>query len=76
MGRQQILQRISYTVLQFMAATGYSRNKVYAAIGSGALRSFKDGKRRMISAQAAAEFIRLRERETAEARGARKRRSR
>jgi hypothetical protein len=69
MGRQQIerLERISYTVPEFMAVSGFSRNKVYRAIASGALRSFKDGKRRMISATAAREFIALREYETAKA---------
>lgn len=64
------IERLSFTVPQFMAATGYSRNKVYAAIGRGELRSFKDGKRRMVSAEAAREFIARRERETAEGRAA------
>jgi Helix-turn-helix domain len=67
MGRPQQIERLAYTVPQFMAATGYSRNKTYAAIARGDLRSFKDGKRRMISADAAREFIARRERETAEA---------
>lgn len=59
--------RLAYSVEEFMQATGYSRNRTYAAITSGDLRSFKDGKRRMISADAAREFIARRERETAEA---------
>ena len=63
--KQDPIERLSYTVGQFMAATGYSRNKVYSAIARGELRSFKDGKRRMISADAAREFILRRERDTA-----------
>ena len=60
------IERLSYSVEEFMFATGYSRRKTYAAIASGDLRSFKDGKRRMISADAAREFIARRERETAD----------
>lgn len=63
-------ERLSYTVPQLIAVTGLSRNRIYAAIASGALRSFKDGKRRMISAEAAREYILRRERETAEGRAA------
>lgn len=63
---QQPIERLAYTIEQFIAATGYSRNRTYAAIARGDLRSFKDGKRRMISAVAAQEFISRRERETSE----------
>jgi hypothetical protein len=66
MTESQPIPRISYTVPQFMAATGYSRNKTYAAIARGELRSFKDGRRRMISVEAAREFIELLERRTQE----------
>ena len=65
--QKQPLQKLAYTVEQFMAATGYSRNRTYKSIACGDLRTFRDGKRRMISATAAAEFIARRERETAEA---------
>jgi hypothetical protein len=67
MSQQEQLQKLAFTVEQFMAAAGYSRNRTYKAIASGELRSFKDGKRRMISADAAREFIARRERATAEA---------
>jgi hypothetical protein len=62
----QSIERLSYTIEQFMTATGYSRRKVYEAIARGDLRSFKDGKRRMISAQAARDFIAAREQATAD----------
>ena len=64
---EQRLEKLSYTVEQFMVATGYSRNRTYKAISSGDLRTFKDGRRRMISDAAAREFIAARERATAEA---------
>lgn len=69
MKQQEHVERLSYTVEQFMAATGYNRKRVYGAIASGALKTFKDGRRRMVSAEAARAFIALRERETAEAEG-------
>ena len=58
-------ERLAYSIEEFMAATGYSRNKTYAAIARGELKTFKDGKRRLISATAAREFIAARERATA-----------
>lgn len=54
-------QRIALTVEDAIAVTGYSRNKLYDAINSGDLRSFKDGRRRMISRKALEEFIAKRE---------------
>jgi hypothetical protein len=66
--QQEHFPKLSYTVEQFMAATGYSRNRTYNAIASGALRTFKDGRRRMISAEAARDFIKGREQVTAEGR--------
>ena len=66
MEKPEQLPKLSYSVEQFMAATGYSRNRTYAAIARGELRTFKDGKRRMISDAAAREFIARRERETAD----------
>lgn len=71
MAKQQAryIEKLSYTIEEFMAATGYNRKRVYSVISSGALKTFKDGRRRMVSAEAAREFIALRERETAEAEG-------
>jgi hypothetical protein len=66
---QRSVEPLAYTMQQFCAAIGYDRKRVYNAIATGKLRTFKDGRRRMISADAAREFIALRERETAEAEG-------
>jgi len=66
-------ERISYTIDQFMAATGFSRRKTYEAINSGELRSMKFGKRRMITDAAAREYLAVLEARTAEARKAKKR---
>lgn len=67
--QHQPVERLSYTVDQFVEATGFARRRVYTAIASGELRTFKAGKRRMISADAAREYIARRERETADAEG-------
>jgi hypothetical protein len=54
--------RLAYTVeLALDTGTFSSRNKLYGAIASGELRSFLDGKRRMISADALREYIAKRE---------------
>lgn len=63
------IERLAYTVGDVLAAGALSsRNKIYKAIASGDLRTFKDGKRRMVSADALREYIATRERETAEGR--------
>jgi hypothetical protein len=56
-----VFEKLCYTVKEFEAATGYSHRKTYEAIGRGELRVFKEGKRTLISAEAAREFIRARE---------------
>lgn len=61
------IQKLAYTVDQALDSGAFSsRNKLYAAIARGDLRSFLDGKRRMISAAALQEYIAGRERATAE----------
>ncbi len=60
---------LSYTVEHFLAVTGLNRKGFYSLVASGELRTFKVGRRRMISHDAAREFIAKRERETAEAEG-------
>jgi len=59
--------RLAYTVDQAVdSGTFSSRNKLYAAIAAGHLQTYRDGKRRLISARALQEYIARRERETAE----------
>jgi hypothetical protein len=58
------VERLSFTVEQFRIATGFSKNRVYTAIAAGDLKSFKNGKRRFIGADAAREFIALCEQRT------------
>ena len=53
--------RIALTVEDAIAVTGYSRNRLYDAMNDGSLRSFKDGRRRMISRKALEDFIAKRE---------------
>lgn len=68
--QQEPIERLSYTIEESRRASGFSRNLIYAAIARGELRSFKVGKRRLISAQALREYIACRERETEEGRAA------
>lgn len=58
-------QKLSYTVPEAIAATGLTRTRLYGAIAEGDLQSFKDGRRRMISARALEAFITKLERESA-----------
>jgi excisionase family DNA binding protein len=64
--KTQEVEPLSFSIEQFAKATNIGRNKAYGAIARGELRSFKDGKRRLISVEAAKEYIRRRELETAE----------
>lgn len=54
--------RLSYTLDAFCEATGISRTAAYAAIASGSLSTFKNGKRRYVSTEAANTWIATRER--------------
>lgn len=58
-------ERLAYTVADALTSGAFtSRNKLYAAIARGELRTYRDGKRRMISADALREYVARRERET------------
>ena len=47
MSYQTTIERLSYSIEEFMLATGYSRRKTYAAIASGDLPpSFAPGQNR------------------------------
>lgn len=50
-------QKVSYTVEEAVAATGLARSRLYQAIGDGSLRTFRTGRRRMVSRKALEEFI-------------------
>ena len=58
-------QKLSYTVPEAVTATGLTRTRLYDAIASGEVQSFKAGRQRMISAKALEEFIAKLERESA-----------
>jgi excisionase family DNA binding protein len=57
-------ERLSYTTDEACAVTGLNRNALYRAMAANQLRTFKVGKRRMVSARALREFIEAKERET------------
>lgn len=56
MGTQQI-KPLAYTVEQALEIVPVSRTRLYAAMGTGELRTFKDGRRRLVSAKALEDFV-------------------
>ncbi|PZU27393.1 MAG: ethanolamine utilization protein EutA [Stenotrophomonas sp.] len=60
-------ERLSYTTDEACASTGLNRNALYRAMNAGQLKTFKVGKRRMVSARALREFIEAREKEASSA---------
>ncbi|MBW0170734.1 MAG: helix-turn-helix domain-containing protein [Hydrogenophaga sp.] len=51
-------EQLAYTVEQFIGATKVGRTKAYEEIASGRLATYKVGRRRYISAHAAADWQR------------------
>lgn len=70
MRESAIPSRVAYTVDEACDAAGFTRTRLYAAITDGTLRSFKAGRRRMISANALEQFIEKLERESEAGRAA------
>jgi len=58
-------ERLSYNVEEALAVTGLNRNAFYRAISTDQIKTFKVGKRRMVSARALREFIEGKEKEAA-----------
>ncbi|MEN5394254.1 helix-turn-helix domain-containing protein [Stenotrophomonas sp. TWI377] len=56
-------ERLSYTTDEACAVTGLNQNAFYRAMSANQLKTFKVGKRRMVSARALREFIEAREKE-------------
>ena len=55
--------RMSFTIDEALAATGLNRSALYGLLNRNEIRSFKVGKRRMVSARALGEFIEKKEKE-------------
>lgn len=56
--------RLSYTVEAACDATSLARTRIYRAIADGTLKTFKAGRRRMVSAKALQSFIDALERQS------------
>lgn len=56
--------RLSYNVDEAVSATGLNRTAFYAAIAKNQIKTFKVGRRRMVSVRALREFIEAREKES------------
>lgn len=55
---------LALPIAKAMQATGLGRNSIYDEINSGRLRSFRVGRRRLVSEEAIREWIRDREAES------------
>jgi len=62
---QKELPKLGYSVPEFAQMIGLCVDTVYKEINSGRLKSFKVGKRRIISPDACKEYVKQRETETA-----------
>lgn len=51
------VNKLSYTIKEFVSATGIARTQVYAHIKQGRLRVCKSGRRNLIRASDAKQFI-------------------
>ncbi|MCF3479592.1 helix-turn-helix domain-containing protein [Stenotrophomonas maltophilia] len=56
--------RLSYNSDEACEVTGLNRTAFYAAIAKNQIKTFKVGRRRMVSARALREFIEAREKES------------
>jgi excisionase family DNA binding protein len=59
--------RLAFTVEAACESTGLTRTRIYKAIADGSLKTFKAGRRRMVSARALEAFIAALERQSAKA---------
>ena len=50
-------EKLAYTVEEACTVTGFARSRLYKAIGEGTIKTFKAGRRRMLSAKALQDFI-------------------
>ena len=57
--------KLSFTIEQAIDATGLNRSAIYRAMTTGEIRSFKVGKRRMVSARALQDYIAAKEQDSA-----------
>jgi excisionase family DNA binding protein len=54
-------QKFAYSIREVESAVGISHSTAYQLIGSGELKTFQIGRRRLVSADALREFIQARE---------------
>ena len=63
-------QQLAYTVDQACEALAMNRSRIYKAIADGSIKTFKTGRRRMVSAKALEEYVAKLEREAEKGRAA------
>ncbi|MBA8888893.1 excisionase family DNA binding protein [Dokdonella fugitiva] len=62
--------QLAYTVDQACEALAMNRSRIYKAIADGSIKTFKTGRRRMVSAKALEEYVAKLEREAEKGRAA------
>lgn len=55
--------QLAYGIEQAAEMIGKSRSAMFQAVAGGEIQSYKDGRRRMVSARALAEYVARKERE-------------
>jgi len=55
--------QLAYGIEQAAELIGKSRSAMFVAVAGGEIQSYKDGRRRMVSARALAEYVARKERE-------------
>ena len=63
----QGITRIAYPIDDGLKLIGISRTRGYRAVQAGELRTYRDGKRRMVSHEALLDYVALREQQYREA---------
>jgi len=58
-------QRLSFTMEEAAAATGFTRSRLYQAMATGELRTIKAGRQRLVSRGALEEYVAKLERDSA-----------
>ena len=58
-----MIEKLAYGVEEATSALGISRSRIYELIASGDLKSYMEGRRRLISRRALNEYVDRKERE-------------
>lgn len=60
------IPKLAYSIADACVALGITRNRAYQAIADRSLRTYKDGRRRMVSRRALQDYVDSKERDCGE----------